>query len=652
MEFQNIRANIEEKYSRKNEPFEFFTYRDLNTLPPERLPANGIRPVPLQFHKGQTVSASDEVPESGFDLDPTLKQLLILKYPEYIPHVQQYCRPLGTTNATFSDFNTEQKPSAPILEDRRERILEHVFRRLNAKRYLPVHFVDTQFAKLPLSTGTGYHNRASYKDNAHAKFSHPKEYADKPTSKGYYINAFLERARTLVHFIKDTGYPFEWKWSSDHPSDDECLQFMKRLNQFFNEYPTMLFTRNHISDRDGALKQRPVYAVDELFIILEIMLTFPLMVQARSPDCCIMHGLETIRGSNHYIDFLSRSYSSFFTIDWSQFDQRLPSVITDLYFTDFLERLIVISHGYQPTYEYPEYPDLTPEALFHRMENLLHFLHLWYRNMTFLTADGYGYRRTYAGVPSGLYNTQYLDSFGNLFLIIDGLIEFGFSDSEIDSILLLIMGDDNSGMTHFNLTKLTQFITWFENYTLIRYNMVLSKTKSVITIIRGKIETLSYACNYGNPRRPLPKLVAQLCYPERGMDRRYMSARAVGIAYAAASMDRTFYNFCRDVFYTYLPYADLSNDIDLHRVTQMLPGYLKAIDPSDIPFDIMTFPSFEQISEHYSSYAGPLSFAPKWNYAHFINGPDEVPPSSQTMYEYRLEHNIPRCEIYTIPVDV
>nr|BBU59840.1 RNA dependent RNA polymerase [Rosellinia necatrix partitivirus 16] len=651
-EFQNLRANYETSNQRRNEPFEFYEPRDLNELPENRLPQPGIRAVPLKYHKGQTTVATDEVPESGFKIDPLLQELLIRKYPEYLWIPKRYCRPLGTTDATFSDFNREQKPSLPIPTERKERILSHILKRLHAEPYLPLHFVDTQWAKLPLPTGTGYNNRHNYKTNAHANFSHPKEYADKRTSKGYYINAFLEKSRTLVHFIKDQGYPFLWTWKSETPSDDEMLAFMRRLNRFFNEYPTLLFTRNHISDRDGNLKQRPVYAVDELFILLEIMLTFPLLVQARAPECCIMYGLETIRGSSHYIDSVAKSYDSFFTIDWSQFDQRLPRVITDIYYTDFLERLIVINHGYQPTYDYPTYPDLTPEMMFERMDNTLNFLHTWYNNMTFLSLDGFAYRRTHAGVPSGLFNTQYLDSFGNLFLILDGFMEYGFSDDQIDAILLFVMGDDNSGMTPLTITSLSNFLTWFETYALARYNMVLSKTKSVITIMRSKIETLSYAANNGNPIRPVEKLVAQLLYPERGLDARYMSARSIGLAYASAGSDRTFYALCRDVYHTFLPYADLSSDIDLMRTKSMLPGYLKALDPEDIPFSFMEFPTLDKIRQQYSKYLGPLDYAPKWNYAHFINSPNVIPPSSQTMHEYRMEHNIPRQDVPCLPEDV
>jgi len=634
-------AIIEEyknRNSQRHEPFQYYSIDEFTHLPEHRYPAPGIEIVPLKYHRGQTVVATDEIPESGFQIHPLIDYLITHKYPQYRKYIVQYCRPLGTTDATFSDFNREQKPSAPLDPIRKEHVLKHVFQRLDATPFLPLHFVDVAFTNPPLHTGTGYHNRHSYRINAHAKYSHPKEYQSKRTSKGYYYNAFLEFSRTIVHRIKQFGLPFD-------PDRLEHETIAHRLNRFFNEFPTMLFTRNHISDRDGNLKQRPVYAVDDLFGYIERMLTTPLLISARKMSCCIMYGLETIRGSNHYLDRLAKKYKSFFTIDWSQFDQRLPRIITDTFFTDFLERLIVISHGYQPTYEYPTYPDLTPEKMFTRMSNLLHFLHTWFNNMTFLSLDGFAYRRTCAGVSSGQFTTQYLDSYGNLFLLIDGLIEYGFSDHQIDMITLFIMGDDNSGFTQLDIAELEQFIQWFERYALTRYNMVLSTTKSIITMMRNRIETLGYQCNFGNPIRPLGKMVAQLCYPEHGPIDKYMSYRAIGIAYATPFMEHTFYEFCRDIYWTFAPYAAEPNTETFFNIVKFLPGQFKLMDSYFEEIPLTHFPTQREILKKYQFWHGPLSFAPKWNFAHFINAPDVIPSQSETLYEYRIRNKIDRKPI-------
>jgi len=649
-QFQGLIDSMLLKNNTKKEPFEFSSDTYFNGFPENRTPSPGISGIPRKFHTGQIVSESDEIPESGYPLNHILKDLIDRKYPTYIKYVNKYVRPLGTTDATFKDFNREQVYVAPIDPERKERVLSHVFKRLNATPYLPLHFVDTQFTKLPLHTGTGYFQRHSFWIQSHAKHSRPEEYADRPTSKGYVMNAFLLLARTQIHKIKMSGLPFDFDIDNFDQDDTKFDELVKYLNKFINDHATMLFTRNHISERDGNLKQRPVYACDDLFILIEAMLTFPLLVMARHPDCAIMYGLETIRGAMCYIDRLAQLYTSYFTIDWSQYDQRLPRQITDLFYTDYLERLIVISHGYQPTYEYPTYPDLNEDNMFIRMNNLLQFLHLWYNNMTFVTADGFGYRRDHCGVPSGLYNTQYLDSFGNTYLIIDGLIEYGCTDTEINDFLLFIMGDDNSGFTHWALSRLNNFVDFFESYALKRWNMVLSKTKSVITAIRGKIEMLSYQCNYGKPSRPIGKLVAQLCYPERGMFYKFMSYRALGMAFAAAGSDNQFHEFCRDVYYMFLPFQAEKKEFNFLRAATHLPGYLKAFDEITSIVDFAKFPSIHEVRYVYDHYHGPLAYTPKWNKSHFINNPNVIPPSAVTMYDYRQKHQLSRLPIPILPV--
>lgn len=659
-EYQKIVQSLQINDSTRDQPFELRRpLPDDFVLPENRTPAPGLKFVPQQYHSGhvihenpatsrplnpdeETDHAESYLPgdiDFGPEVDPLIRSLLERKYPTYLPFVNKYCRPAGTTNGTFRDFNKPQVPSAPIDPDRKEHVLRHVFRFLDATPYLPIHFVDTQYDKRPLVTGTGYHNRHSYQQKAHAKFSHNDDYAERPTSRGYFYNATYENARTLIHKIKDTGMPFNLAFAPEDEdlTDEQIFELISRYENFFLDYPTLLFTRNHISDRDKTLKVRPVYAVDDLFLIIESMLTFPLLVQARKPSCCIMYGLETIRGSNNYLDNLARNYATFFTIDWSGYDQHLPRIITDMYYTDFLRRLIVISHGYAPTYEYPTYPDLDEHSLYKRMDNLLHFLHLWYNNMVFLSIDGYAYWRLFAGVPSGLFNTQYLDSFGNLFILVDGLIEFGCTDDEIRDLVLFVLGDDNSGFTRWPLARLVKFVAFLETYALARYNMTLSKTKSVITALRDKIESLGYQCNYGSPRRPIDKLVAQLCYPEHKIKYHTMSARAIGLTYASAAQDPKFHSFCYDIYLTFLPYYKFDERAEL-QIQRFLS--LGTSDDFVRRTDLLEFPSFHKVRQCFQEYQGPLSYAPKWNFAHFVNAPDVIPPSAKTMHQYEIENNL------------
>lgn len=643
VEYQRIQNEINNPENK--DAFQF--YKDIPPpLPDDRIPAPGIQFVPRTFHKGRQIFATNELPETGFNVDPPLENLVRDQFPQYLFVIQKFARPLGSTAATFKDFNREQVPSSPLEPSLCARILKHVTRMLAAKPFLPLHFVDTNFAGLPLSTGTGYHNRYSSKIKAHAKVSAPPEYQQKPTSKGYFYNAFNEFARDIIHQMKSTATPFV---PSDDPERNASL-----WNNFVDRYPTLLFTRSQISKRTGPLKTRPVYAVDDLFLKIEIMLTFPLHIQARSMRSSIMYGLETLRGGNVYLDRIAQNFSSFFTIDWSNFDQRVPRIITDIFFTQFLPALIIISHGYQPTREYPVYPDLTPEKMFTRMDNLLFVLHYWFNNMTFLSQDGFAYRRLHAGIPSGLLNTQYLDSFVNLFVLIDGLIAFGATDDDIIAFAVFVMGDDNTCFTHWPLWRLDLFLSFFEHHALSRWNMVLSKTKSVLTDRRNEIESLSYQCNFGAPLRPLDKLAAQLLYPERSLKRHFMSMRAVGIAYAAAGMSLDFHRLCKSVYDLYLPYFKehtfTIEDIEKFKRRHAYQIFASDEELSDI--DITIFPTIEEVRHLPSYWHGPLPTSPKWNEAHFVSSVYDIPEPHITLLDYRKNNNIPTRMPETLSTNV
>nr|UUV42617.1 MAG: RNA-dependent RNA polymerase [Tuatara cloaca-associated partitivirus-1] len=596
----------------------------------------GIIRVPYQFATGNVIRPTDDVPETGFPIHPRIKAIITNSYPTYQTAINEFVRPLGTTEATVTDFLKEQRPSDPPIYSRKQRILKHIHHFLASKPYRPLHYVDSLYSGLPLHTGTGYHNRHSFRAKCHAKFSHPARYNGKPTSKGYFYNFTRLRNRTYIHQIKLRGHPL-----SQNGPDTKT-----RIKHFLLKRPTILFTRSHISKRKDNLKQRPVYCADELFLDLESMLTFPLHVTARSPSCCIMYGFETLRGSNAEINRIAQHFRSYLMLDWSSFDQRLPRVITDIFWTDFLEELIVINKGYAPTYDYPTYPDLTTENMFNRVTNMLHFLHTWYNNMVFVTADGHGFIRTAAGVPSGILNTQYLDSFGNLFLLIDGLIEYGKTDQEIEQLKLFIMGDDNCIFTQWSLEQLESFFKFFITYANQRYGMIMSETKSTITSDRTSIETLSYQNNHGFPRKDITKLIAQLCYPERGVNVKFMSARAIGIAYAACGIDPEFHKFCESIYNEFKSDSiELDNLETLLTAQSKLPGYLKVDETLLQTIDFSQFPHIDMIRNLVLKWHGPLPMSPKWNESHFINSPNEHEKDYITALGYRKHYRVQRKPI-------
>lgn len=636
--YDRIKQSLLEKNLDKKEPYEYFTTLD-ETAPDNRLPSPGIRLLPKKFHKGRTVTVTESTTEEGYPLHPLINYLIRTKYPQYMRVISEFCRPLGTTDATFADFNKEQRPSNSFTPNERDAIIKLVTFHLDAHPYQPIHFVDTLYAGMPLSTGTGYHNRHSFKIRANAKYSHPPEYADKPTSKGYVANAVLDINRTLVHRIKYTGIPLDLdSFDLSHPEFERNL--LAAVNTFIDQYPTLLFTRNYVSIRGSALKQRPVYAVDEHFLSMECMLTFPLHLQARRMSCAIMYSLETIRGSNVYLDKVAQRYLSYFTADWSSFDQTIPFPLVETFWFNFLPSLLVVNAGYHATYEYPSHPSTDADRMAMMLNNLFEYLFFCFKNMTFLSQDGYAYRRTYAGIPSGMLNTQYLDSYCNLLVMIHAMREFGISHDEIRAIRFFIMGDDNFAFTQWPISKVQRFVEFLETFAYDKYHMTLNLKKTVVTDQRQDKQTLSYECNFGYPRRPIAKLLAQLCYPEHGHVDKYMSMRAIGIAYASCGQNRQFYELCKDVFHTFLPYAEPMTPDTIAKMKKYLPGIFKLMDETPHFLQTLVFPSLNDIINEISTWKGELPFSPKWNLSHFVHSPMYRPENFQTLLQYNINNGV------------
>nr|UCW41654.1 RNA dependent RNA polymerase [Turkana Partiti-like virus 1] len=618
----------------RDEDFEFFRPIKESDKIPERVNVEqGLNFVPLKYHKTRPKTASQQITEEGFKPDKPLLDLINNYYPEYRRIIEEYRRPLGTTDSTFNDFNKPQKPSEPFTQERKDRILYHLKKKLNVKPYKPVYYESIAFCKMPLNTGTGYFDRYHYRTRARARLTRSGIYKDKPNSKGYFYTATYKQHQIIVHNIKHYRSPVIIKTNSDKIKRNKIVQ------DFILKRVTMLFTRNHIS-RLFRLKTRPVYNVDPIFLKLEASLTFPAMIQARPISSCIMYSLETIRGGCHYLDHTAKNYSSYFTIDWSSYDQTLPRVITDFYYQDFLESLIVINKGYTSTINYRQHIPQPADVLFKKAHNMLNFLHEWYNSMVYVTSDGYGYQRTCAGVPSGLFNTQYLDSVGNITLLIDALIEFGLTDTEIDDIKLFIMGDDNTGFTHMNIFELDKFVNFFGRYSKRRWNMDISLDKCKVTEDRSLIEVLGYSCNFGYAKRSIDKLVAQLCYPERGINIKYMSYRAIGIAYAAGGHSSTFHQFCERVYFIYYKdRVDITSDVR-KKVVYHLPGIFRAVDNYAEFINFEKFPTIEEVRKEYSEWKGSLSYEPRWDSSYFTDPPYYDGDDYITIKDYKKIHNI------------
>lgn len=660
---QSIDAIIEHR-QHLEQPTRLYDYHDYRDTPDLRIPKPGLKLLECRYFKKSpglnyseiehlTLSNDplaaeeplDRKPETysvdidlaGLPAHPKIERLIHQWTPHFLPFLSDYCRPFSFGPQAFYDFNRTTESHAPPSETRENDILFIIQNVFNCRPYQPLHFADTLAAGFPLKTSASYHEKYDPRHIVLSRLSSPSLYANRPTSKGHHINTVMTRARKLFHKIKEIGTPTD-STLNDALIPDSAEQ--TRLQQFFQSEPTELFIRSQISKRDPnePKKIRPVYAAPLIFILMEVMLTYAFIVQLRNHDCAVMHGLETFRGAMFYIDRVALNYTSYVSLDWSQFDQRLPYYVVIFFFTKWLPSLIIINKGYAGTHTYPDtrFPDYSKFAI--KIFNLLQFLLIWYINMVFISYDGYAYVRLNGGVPSGIFNTQSLDSIGNMYIITDCLLEFGFTKSECLDMVFFILGDDNVFFARQHFNRICDFMQFLNEYAQSRHGMVVSVLKSVFTQIRTKIEVLGYTNNFGMPTRPLGKLVAQLAFPEREVKYEWQhAARALGLADANCGQDMSFHMLCYFVYKEFRPTEPVRTDLFRKTVKHTFLERLD-LDESEEYFHFPEFPTLMEIRSRVQYYHGSFHETDKWKWNIFTNPPSSGDSDNVTLAQW-LEQN-------------
>lgn len=665
----NIRHNyqaeidaIRERYFSREQPSDLFAPYPASDLPDDRHPAPGITFANRKYHdtpsgalniddKIEVISNDPEFVEthefrsnilyaesldlSGSPPIPKIVQIIQDWFPNYLPFLDEYCRPPSFGPQAFLDFNRPTPDPQPPSPERHEAIMRVLRLKMNIKPYRPLHFADALAAETPLNTSASYFSKISPRTRVLARYCCPSRYKDKPTSKGYHINVMLNEFRLEYHFVKYGKYPFP----IDGLTDDELSQ---RLDIWLAQHPSQLFIRTQISKRDPTLpkKIRPVYSVDDRFLHVEKTLTVPLLAQLRNPQCCVAHGLETFRGSMSLLNRVAHFFMSFISLDWSQFDQRLPYYVIVAYYLDYLASLLIISHGYMPTRTYPDTTQ-SLDSFADKIFNILTFLLSWYLSMTFLSFDGFAYLREHGGVPSGLLNTQSLDSFGNMYIILDCLLEFGFTENECLEMLFCVLGDDNLIFLRHNIERVTQFMSFLDSYCESRHGMVLSILKSAFSNLRSKLTFLSYDNTDGFPTRSIGKLVAQLAMPERPIasTKQWIhAARALGLAYANCGQDPMFHLLCEKVYIKFRP----TGTVPTHHISKIFRKWKHELPEFDIESPEYTFPDFPTLYEIRSlvqDYHGSLNETDKWNFNVFTVPPSDNLTDYITLKDYILTNS-------------
>ncbi|AHA82542.1 RNA-dependent RNA polymerase, partial [Heterobasidion partitivirus 2] len=658
--------------------FNYFIPTDV-PLPDDRKSAPGILSLDgFRFHTVAAFHRYQKMSRYGYNALGFIFKLILTLFNPFLWILTDYCRPSGSADAVFENFNQEVSPVEHVNPSRLAQIMPLIHHFFAIKPFCPIAFPDLRFYKWSLVTSADYHAHHSkdQQDESAHYWKHLKDndllqdrfdYSDRPRSKGYFFNSVLLSTRTIVHNIKYHCLPFQ---RHKRDTDSSVLQ---KLSFWFMKYPTVMYVRSQIS-KLSKLKVRPVYNAPFLFILIEAMLTLALMAQCRLPDSCLMWGFETVRGGMQELNRISYNYDTFIMIDWSRYDQLLPYAIIYHFWCTFLPQLIRVDLGYMPTEQYtatqhkhaftekhndqkesnPEYATFASRLKTHAPHivmfsfiifNLLAFIWLWYVKMVFVTPDGFGYVRLLAGVPSGIFMTQICDSFCNAFLLIDAMLEFGFTPDDIKLIRMFIQGDDNVIFYLGDFTRIFAFYEWLPEYCQQRWHMTISVDKSSITRLRNKIEVLGYTNLNGMPHRDCAKLIATLAYPERYVQDKtkyivFMS-RAIGIAYANAGHDRQVHDLCQRAYLQARKDSGLSYDeLKNIKIEYQKLGFYEIFSVNieelreHLIQDVSEFPNFHDIRDNLRHWHGPHTVYPMWP-RHFDDDLSSIksPHSLTTLYD-------------------
>jgi len=390
----------------------------------------------------------------------------------------------------------------------------------------PVHLLDVQ-----------HHYPLYLPSNAEAPFSTEAKYLNmlppdtKPTT-GNMKNIIFDFTRRWHHEIKDGSANF-----------DDYMFYM------------LLHTKTSVIKASDANKLRSIWGAPKPWVLAQIMFHWTLFAcYRRNPKRYpLLWGYETFTGGMYRLNNELQTYhlkSSFLMIDWKRFDKYvLHEIIDDI--IDATETYIDFNHGYVPTVEYHASHETWTTDKANRLRRLYQWTKYCYRNTPIVLPDGSTYRRQFASLPSGLYTTQYFDSFYNYLMLSTILLSLGF-DPKL--CIIKVLGDDSLIRLYVIIppSEHENFFAAMQTKADYYFGSIISLDKSKITNSLNHIEVLSYFNQYGLPYREPEELLAKLYYtPSRTPTPAKTMSSAIGIAYASCGLHKQVYNVCKDIYEHY-----------------------------------------------------------------------------------------------------
>lgn len=428
-----------------------------------------------------------------------------------------------------------------------------------------------------------------------------------PPKFGYMKSAIFSWTRRWHHIIKE-GFK-------------ECTG-LRTSGYLYNRFifPMLLHTKTAIVKKDDPNKMRTIWGASKPWIIADTMFYWEYLawVKINPGTTPMLWGYETFTGgwfrlNARLFDGLLRK--SYLTLDWSRFDKKA-------YFPLIKRIMLVVrsfltfEEGYVPTIAAPNHPQWD-ESKALRLERLW----LWTLENMFtapiILPDGRMYRRHFAGIPSGLFITQLLDSWYNYTMLATLLSALGFDPKQC---IILVQGDDSI----IRLTTLIphevhgKFMNKLVELALSYFNATINVKKSDLRNTLNGCEVLSYRNHNGLPHRDEITMLAQFYHTKaRDPTPEITMAQAIGFAYASCANHKRVMWVLKDIYDYYKSKGCQPNRAGLTLTFGESPDLLLP----EIPLD--HFPTKQEITRYFTStdYINEAQNARTWPRTLFLNAP-------------------------------
>lgn len=316
--------------------------------------------------------------------------------------------------------------------------------------------------------------------------------------------------------------------------------------------------RAHLQRDDGTAKIRAVYGYPTTITVGEAQFALPL-IQAYIKDKStpMAYGFDMATGGAMRLRHELSPYQHYGCYDFKNFDKSVTKQLIEDAFDILLSNIDVTEYdgGGIPNSD--------------NILNQFEYLKNYFINTPLRMPNGDRFRKM-AGVPSGSYFTQLVDSVVNWLLINYAFLKaFGRMPKYVK-----VFGDDSVIADDSKFSKY-RFCEIMDENT----GMIIHPDKSIHTTRVDEVEFLGFKIENGFPQRSFSKWINVLAHPE-WPDEEWddFASRAVGLFYANAGTNTEFDLLCRKICKTW-PFRMKFNR-SMERMVRVLGIELNDLTPS------------------------------------------------------------------------